>query len=111
MKQTKPYGSICHTYHLLKYSSPNRSIKQQEPHKRANLSESGGLAKRKSGEWVKSRKGSDRKNNRTRQKNKREDIEKWDQTDSPEIPDESRFQGDVVNPWPPFGGLKEEYGS
>ena len=28
-----------------------------------------------------------RKSDRTRQKNKRGDIEKWDQTDSPEIPD------------------------
>ena len=30
-----PYGSVCCTYHQLKYSSPNRSNKQkrQEPHK------------------------------------------------------------------------------
>ena len=40
-----------------------------------------------SGEWAKSRKGSDRKSNRTRQKNKRGDVEKWAQTDNPEIPD------------------------
>ena len=37
-------------------------------------------------EWAKSRKEQDRKSYRTRQKNKR-DIEKWDQTDSPETPD------------------------
>ena len=43
--------------------------KNLEPHKRANLSENGGLGKRKSGELVKSR-----KDNRTRQKNKRGDI-------------------------------------
>ena len=30
---------------------------------------------------------SGRQSNRTRQKNKRGDLEKWDQTDSPEIPD------------------------
>ena len=29
------------------------------------------------------RKGSDEKSNRSRQKNKREDVEKWDQTESP----------------------------
>ena len=33
---------------------------KQEPHKRAYLSENGGLGKKKSGEWAKSRKGSDR---------------------------------------------------
>ena len=50
----------------------NRSkIKQQEPHKRAHLSENGGLlGKQKSGEWTESRKGQDRKSNRTRQQNK-----------------------------------------
>ena len=37
----------------LKYSSPNRSKKQQEPHKRAYLSVNGGLGKKKSGEWAK----------------------------------------------------------
>ena len=44
---------------------------------------------KRSGEWAKSRKGCDRKSDRTRQKNKRRDIyiEKWDQTKSPEIPD------------------------
>ena len=39
-----------------------------------------------SGEWAKSRKGQHRKRDRTRQKNKRGDIEKWDQTESPKIP-------------------------
>ena len=72
-----------------KYSSPNRSKKQinREPHNGAYLSENGGLGKKKSGEWAKSKKGSDRKNNRTKQKNERGDIEKWDQPQSPEIPD------------------------
>ena len=78
-------------YQQLRYSSANRSNnnnKSQEPHKKANLSENGGLGKKRSGEWAKSRKGSDRKSNRTyRQKNKRGDIEKWDQTDKPGIPD------------------------
>ena len=59
-------------YHQLKYSSPNRSKKQkQEPHKRAYLSENGGLGKKRSGEWAKSRKGSKKKSERYRQKNKR----------------------------------------
>ena len=39
------------------------------------------------------------KNDRTRQKNKRGDIEKWDQNDSPEIQGQGR---DIRNP---FGGL------
>ena len=34
----------------------------------------------------------DRKSTRTSQKNKRGDIEKWDQTESPEIPDRGRHQ-------------------
>ena len=52
------YGSICCTYHQLKYSSPNRSKKKKkEPHKRAYVSENGGLEKKKSGEWTISRKG------------------------------------------------------
>ena len=43
----------------------------------------------------------DRKSNRTRQKNKRGDnIEKWDQTESPEI----RDRGETSEiPLPPFG--------
>ena len=43
----------------LKYSSPNRSKNQnkQEPHKRAKVSGNGGLGKKKSGEWAKSRTG------------------------------------------------------
>ena len=44
-----PYGSTCCTYHQLKYSSPNRSNKnkKQEPHKRAHLSENGGIGKKR----------------------------------------------------------------
>ena len=49
--------------------------------------------KKKSGECAKSIKGYERKSNRTRQKNKRGDIEKWEQTDSPEIPDRGRERG------------------
>ena len=62
----------------LKYSSLNRSKKhpKNKRHKRAYLSENGGLGKNKSGECAKSRKESDRKSNRTRQKNKRGDTEK-----------------------------------
>ena len=87
-----PYGSICCTYHQLNYSSPNRSNKQkrQEPHKRAYLLENGGLGEKKSGEWAQSRKRirqTLRRSNRNRQKNKRGDIEKWDQTGSSQIPD------------------------
>ena len=39
--QAMPYGSICCTYHHLKYTSPNRSKKKKK--KRATLSENGGL--------------------------------------------------------------------
>ena len=53
-----PYGSMCCTYHQPKYSSPNRSNETyHERHKRAYLSEKGGLAKKKSEEWAKSRTG------------------------------------------------------
>ena len=40
--------NLCCTYHQLKYSYPNRSKNKtkQEPHKRAYLSENGGLRKR-----------------------------------------------------------------
>ena len=61
----------------------------------------------RSGEWAKSRKGSDRNSERTRRKNKRGDIEKWDQTNSPEIPDRG-FP--IRNPRPPFGGACGEKG-
>ena len=58
--------------------------------------------KNRSGEWAKSRKGYDKNSSRTRQKNKRGDIEKWDQTGSPEIPD----RGETSEiPRPPFGKL------
>ena len=45
------------------------------------------IGKKVSGERAKSRKGLDRKSDRTRQKNKRGDIEKCDQTVSSDIPD------------------------
>ena len=82
-----PYGSICCRYHQLNYSSPNRSTTtKQEPHKRAHILENGRYRFRGkiSGEWAKNIKGLDRKNDR---KNKRGDIENWDQTDSPGILD------------------------
>ena len=48
--------TLCHQ---LEYSSPNcsKTPTKQEPHKRAHLSENGGLGKKESGEWAKSRKG------------------------------------------------------
>ena len=96
-----PYGSMRCTYHRLKYSSPNRpKTTIQEPDERAYLSENGGLGKNRSGEWAKSRKGKERNSDRTRQKNKRGDIEKWDQNGSPEIPDRGKTS---EIPRPPFG--------
>ena len=85
-----PYGSIGCTYHLLKYSSPNRSkTNKQEPHQRAYLLENGGLGKNKSGKWAKSRKRIRATGPGRRTK---EDIyiEKWDQTESPESPDRGK---------------------
>ena len=57
--------------------------------------------KKKSAEWAKSRKGEDGKSDRTRQKNKRGDTEKWDQADGPEIPD--RWETSEI-PGLPSGG-------
>ena len=51
----------------------------------------------------KSRKGSDRKSNMSRQKNKRGDIEKWDQTEALRF----KMGGDIRNLQPPFGGTME----
>ena len=71
--------------HLL---TAQKTTTKQEPFKRAYLLKNEGLGKKKTGKWAKSRKGQDRKSNRTMQKNKRGDnYRKWDQTDSPEIPD------------------------
>ena len=61
-----PYGSICYTYHQLKYSSPRLTAKK-------NPRVHGDLGKKRSGEWT-------RNGDRTRQKNKRGEIEMWDQT-------------------------------
>ena len=84
-----PNGSICCTYHQLNtHLLTAQKTSKQEQHKRAYLSKNGGLGKKKLEEWAISRKeGKDRKSNRTRQKNKRGDIEKCDQTGSPELPD------------------------
>ena len=53
----------------------------------------------RSGEWAKKQK---RMRERTTGLGRRtkEEIEKWDKTDSTEIPD----GGDIRNPQPPFGG-------
>ena len=76
----KAYGPVDRTgllraFHQIKSYTSRIQYKtcktKQGPHKRAYLLEFGGLRKKKSGEWAKSRKGSDRKSNRTRQKNKR----------------------------------------
>ena len=51
------WQEMLHIYHQVKYSCPSRSNKkQQEPHKRAQLSENGGLGEKRSGVWAKSRK-------------------------------------------------------
>ena len=73
---------MLHTlYHQLKYSSPNRSKQKTTAQKKSlYLSGKGGLWKRWSGEWVKSRKRQDRQSDKTTQKNKWGDREKWDQT-------------------------------
>ena len=50
---------ICCTYHQLKYSSPNRSKKQNKSHtNEVYLSENGGFGKKnRLGEWANSKKG------------------------------------------------------
>ena len=72
-----------------KVLTPNaKNKKTQVTQKSLLVFKNESLQKKRSGEWAKSKKGQDRKSNRTRQKNKRGDnMEKWDQTDSPEIPD------------------------
>ena len=49
------YGSICCTYHQLKYSSPNRSTKPRATQKSLPF-ENGVLGKKNSGEWPKAEK-------------------------------------------------------
>ena len=105
--QCHNYDSIilCCTYHQLKCSSPNspNKTKRQEPHERVYLSENGGLGRKRSEEWAKSRQEQYRQSERTRQKNKRGDTETWDQTDSPEIPE--RGQTSEVPGLPSGGGV------
>ena len=93
--------AACCTCHQLKYYllTVQTNKNRREPHRRAYFSENGGLGKKRSGVWAKSRKGIDRKSDSTRQKNKRGDIDKWDQTDSPDIPDRGETS---ETPWPPF---------
>ena len=74
-----PFGSICCTYHQLKYSYPNRSNKNKKT--RATQKSLpfgkwrfGGKEVRRMGQ--KQTRIYDRKSDRTRQKNKRVDIEK-----------------------------------
>ena len=67
--------------------SLDQNLQQKwQPHRRAYLSEKGGLGGKKVRRMGQNQKRI-RQRNRTRQKNKRGDIEKCDQTDSPEIPD------------------------
>ena len=69
-----PYGSIYCTYYQLNYSSPSRS-KKKKKEKKEKKSLSFGKWKFREKEvrrkWAKSRKGYDRKSNRTRHKNKK----------------------------------------
>ena len=83
-----PYGSVYCTYHQLKYSSPNRSKK----HKKATQKNLpfGKWRFRENevrGTGQKQKRIRQKESNRTRQKNNRSDIEKWDQTESPSISD------------------------
>ena len=93
-------AALCCTYHQLKYSS-NHSKNEQEPHKRVPF-----------GKWrfrenEVGRMGPEqkriRKGNLTRQKNKRGDAEKWDQTGTLEIPDRV---GTTEIPGLPSGGCE-----
>ena len=59
----------------------------------------GCVRKQRSGEWTKSKKGSDTNYDRNIQKTKREDIYKWNQTDSPEIPDRGKHQKSPGGTW------------
>ena len=61
----------------------------QKPHTKAYLSGNGCLGKKKSGELSKSR--ATRIGRRTKG-----DIEKWEQTDSPEIPDRGRETSEIA---------------
>ena len=72
------------SYHQLKYSSPNHSKnnKKQEPHKRAYLSEN---VKRGQKNGPKAKK--DKTERATGHGRRTRDIEKSDQTDSPQISD------------------------
>ena len=60
-------------------TKPNRSNKQKTRATQKSLpfgKSNGGFGEKRSGEWAKNRKGSDRKSEMTRQKNKRGDIKK-----------------------------------
>ena len=84
-------------YHQLKYSSPNHSKKTRAIQKSPPFGKWRFRAKeiRRMGQ-----KRLDRNSDRTRQKNKRGHIEKWDQTDSPEIPDRGgRQQKSLTSLW------------
>ena len=73
----------AHSTKLLKNTQKTRATQKSLPLRKWRFT----LGKKWSGEWAKSRKRSDKKSERTRQKNKSGNIEKRDQTDSPEIPD------------------------
>ena len=91
-----PY-SICCTYQQLKYSCPHRSNKQkrQEPYKRANLSENGGLGKTRPGEWAKSKKG---KTERRQDYKAEEQERRYRKVGSNWQPWDSRQGGDIRTP-------------
>ena len=85
-----------HTLHIPPTAiliSPNRSKKERkkEPHKTAYLSKNWALGKRSQENGPKAE-NDKTKSIRTKQKNKRGDIEKSDQTESSEIPDRGRHQ-------------------
>ena len=91
-----PYGNTCCMYHQLKYLSPIRSKAPTTTKTRAtqkSLPFGGKMRFRAKREWAKAEKDKTERVRGLRQKNfTDEDIEKWDQTDSPEISDRGRHQ-------------------
>ena len=81
-----PFGSICCTYHQLKYWSPNRSKKQKQRATQTSLP----FRKAEKGQTERAT-GQDR---RTREEI---NIEKWDQTNNLEIPDNGRHRKSLAS--------------
>ena len=102
-----PAHTINYSTHLLITQTPQQQTKKKkkkELHKRAYLSENGGYGETWSGEWTTNQKRSDRT------RHKRGDLDKWDQTDSPDIhePAVRRFDSPLRPTFlliagPPFG--------